>query len=137
MSVIVTATIKRGSTSFKTANLVVEDVTRNAMANLIVKDATGKNITSLKRGEAYFLSISGSSGLTKGDVLKASLFSTGVNGNAAQELKLASINYVNGSECIWTFVIPTSWTPSMIALRVQHMNYHSRIIGTVYCNSYA
>lgn len=137
MSAIITATIKSGNTSFKTANLVVEEVTRNATANLIVKDSTGNNIGSLKRGDAYFLSISGSSGLTKGDILKASLFSTGANGKAVQELELASINYVNGSECIWTFVVPSSWTPSMVALRVQHMNYYGRIIGTVYCNSYA
>lgn len=137
MSAIITATIKSGNTSFKTANLLVEDVTRNATANLIVKDATGSNIGSLKRGDAHFLSISGSSGLTKGDVLKASLVSTGVDGKATEELELASINYVNGSECIWTFVIPSSWTTSMVALRVQHVNYYGRIIGTAYCNAYA
>lgn len=137
MSAIITATIKSGNTSFKTANLVVEEVTRNATANLIVKDSTGNNIGSLKRGDAYFLSISGSSGLTKGDILKASLVSTGADGKATEELELASINYVNGSECIWTFVIPSSWTTSMVALRVQHVNYYGRIIGTAYCNAYA
>lgn len=137
MSAIITATIKSGNTSFKTANLLVEGVTRNATANLIVKDATGSNIGSLKRGDAYFLSISGSSGLTKGDILKASLVSTGADGKATEELELASINYVNGSECIWTFVIPSSWTTSMVALRVQHVNYYGRIIGTAYCNAYA
>lgn len=137
MSAIITATIKSGNTSFKTANLVVEEVVRNATANLIVKDSTGNNIGSLKRGDAYFLNISGSSGLTKGDVLKASLVSTGADGKATEELELASINYVNGSECIWTFVIPSSWTTSMVALRVQHVNYYGRIIGTAYCNAYA
>lgn len=137
MSAIITATIKSGNTSFKTANLVVEDVTRNATANVIIKDATGKMVGSAKRGSTYYLSISGSSGLTKGDVLKASLVSTGVDGKATEELELASINYVNGSECIWAFVIPSSWTTSMVALRIQHMNYYGRIIGTAYCNAYA
>lgn len=138
MSVIITATIKSGNTSFKTANLTVEEVTRNATANLIIKDATGTIIGSTKRGVAYYLSISGSSGLTKGDVLKASLVSTGADGKATEELELPSINYVNGSECIWTFIIPSSsWTTSMVALRVQHVNYYGRIIGTAYCNAYA
>ena len=137
MSAIITATIKSGNTSFKTANLVVEEVTRNATANLIIKDATGTIIGSAKRGVAYYLNISGSSGLTKGDVLKASLISTGADGKATEELELPSINYVNGSECIWSFIIPSSWTTSMVALRVQHVNYYGRIIGTAYCNAYA
>lgn len=137
MSAIITATVKSGNTSFKTANLVVEEVIRNATANLIIKDATGKMIGSVKRGATYYLSISGSSGLTKGDVLKASLVSTGADGKATEELGLASINYVNGSECIWTFIVPSSWATSMVALRVQHVNYYGRIIGTAYCNAYA
>ena len=137
MSAIITATIKSGNTSFKTTNLIVEEVTRNATANLIIKDSTGEIIGSAKRGVAYYLSISGSSGLTKGDVLKASLVSTGADGKATEELELPSINYVNGSECIWTFIIPSLWTTSMVALRVQHVNYYGRIIGTAYCNAYA
>lgn len=137
MSAIITATIKSGNTSFKTANLVVEEVTRNATANLSIKDATGQITGIVKRGATHYLSISGSSGLTKGDVLKASLVSTGADGKATEELELPSINYVNGSECIWTFIIPSSWTTSMIALRVQHVNYYGRIIGTAYCNAYA
>ncbi len=137
MSAIITATIKSGNTSFKTANLIVEEVTRNATANLNIKDATGNLIGSARKGVAYYLSVSGSSGLTKGDVLKASLVSIGADGKATEELELASINYVNGSECIWTFVIPSSWTTSMVALRVQHANYYGRIIGTAYCNTYA
>ena len=137
MSAIITATIKSGNTSFKTTNLVVEEVTRNATANLIIKDATGMIIGSAQRGATYYLSISGSSGLTKGDLLKASLVSTGADGKATEELDLASIDYVNGSECIWAFIIPSSWTTSMVALRIQHMNYYGRIIGTAYCNAYA
>lgn len=137
MSAIITATVKSGNTSFKTANLVVEEVTRNATANLIIKDTTGNNIGSLKRGVAYFLSVSGSSGLTKGDILKASLVSTGADGKATEELEITSIYYVNGSECIWSFVVPSSWTTSMVALRIHHMNYYGRIIGTLYCNAYA
>lgn len=137
MSAIITATVKSGSTSFKTANLVVEGVTRNATANLIVKNSNGNVTGSLKRGEAHYLSISGSSGLTKGDILKASLVSTGSDGKATEELELTSIDYVNGSECIWAFVIPGSWTTSLVALRIQHMNYYGRIIGTLYCNTYA
>ena len=137
MSVIITATVKSGNTSFKTANLIVEDVTRNATANLIVKDSTGRTISILKRGVVHYLNISGSSGLIKGDVLKASLVSTSADGKATEELDLAPINYVNGSECIWAFAIPSSWTASLVALRVQHMNYYGRVIGTLYCNAHA
>ena len=137
MSAIITATIKSGNTSFKTTNLIVEEVTRNATANLIIKDSTGGIIGSAKRGGVYYLSVSGSSGLTKGDVLKASLVSIGADGKATEELDLASIDYVNGSECSWTFIIPSSWPTSMVALRIQHMNYYGRIIGTAYCNAYA
>ena len=137
MSAIITATVKSVCASFGTANLVVDDITRNAAANLTIKDAVGKVISSAKRGDVYYLSVSSSSGLIKGDTLNASLVSTGADGKATEELELPSIKYVNGQECIWAFVIPSSWSTTMVTLRVRHMNYYGRIIGSAYCNAYA
>lgn len=137
MSAIITATVKRGSTSFKTSNLIVEDVTRNATAKLAIWNSEGKWEKNVKKGQAFFLRISSSSGLVKGDVLKASIVSTGDDGSALEEIELSNIDYIDGTECVWPFVIPLAWTTTMITIRVQHVNYYGRVIGTVYCNALA
>lgn len=137
MAAIITATVKSGNTSFKTANMTVENVTRNASVNLAIKNAAGTLIGGVKRGVVAYLHISSSSGLIKGDQLKASVVSLAVDGDGEDEVDLSVINYVNGTECIWSFVIPTGWKGGTATLRIQHMNYHQRVIGTVYCSVFA
>lgn len=134
MSAIITATVKRGSTSFKTTNLIVEDVTRNATAKLAPWNSEGKWVRNIERGVAFFLRIASSSGLVKGDILKASLVSTSDDGSAIEEIELANINYIDGTECVWPFVVPLAWKTSIVTLRIHHVNYYGRIIGTFFCN---
>lgn len=133
MSALVQVNIKVGNNKLKTNNMVVERVTRSATVSPVVRDSANQLVTSVERMQQYKMSFSSFSGLVTGDELGIVLQTTGDDSSGADFLELTPIRFINGSECVWTFSIPSNWTGTLIAT-VIHRNYGMKQIGYRYIN---
>lgn len=114
----------------KTANMTVERVTRSGVATPSIK-LNGTTVNDIKTGSQHLIQLASFSGIIPGDVLRVIVQSSGDISDGAQAVELPEIEFVNGSECAWSLLLPDTWK-GLAIVSVQHVNYGNATIGYKY-----
>jgi len=133
MSALAQVNIKVGSNKLKTASMVIERVTRSATVSPVVRDGVNQLVTSVERMKQHKVSFSSFSGLVSGDEIVVILQTSGDNSSGSNFIELPVIRFINGTECVWTFSIPSDWNGSLIVSAL-HKNYGMKQIGYRFFN---
>lgn len=133
MSALAQVNIKVGNNKLKTATMVIERVTRSATVTPVVRDGNNQLVTSVERMQQHKVSFSSFSGLVSGDEIVVILQTSGDNSSGSNFIELPAIRFINGTECVWTFSIPSDWNGSLI-VSVLHKNYGMKQIGYRFFN---
>ncbi|AXF41505.1 hypothetical protein SHAb15599_00151 [Acinetobacter phage SH-Ab 15599] len=128
MAATVVATVKHNNNPLKTGMAQVSRVTRASTVVPMVK-LNNVEVNDIKKSTQHTISLKSFSGLVNGDTLRAFIQPVGTESTARMEL--TEIKFVNGSECIWLFSIPSNWFGNVI-IQIQHVNYADKVIGYKY-----
>ena len=130
MSVLLQANLRSNGNLMKTANMVVERVTRSASVVPSIR-LNGTTVNDIKTGSQHVIQLSSFSGLIAGDILKVIVQSSGEMSDGSLFFELPEITFETGIECVWSLLLPTTWK-GLAIVSVQHVNYGNRTIGYKY-----